>query len=191
MQTLKREMLNCTLCEDLPLGPRPIFQLDHGVKILIAGHAPGRRTHAKNRPFDDPSGDRLRSWLGVDQAIFYTDKRIGIFPMGLCYPGTGPSGDLPPRVECAKAWRLRVMAVLDQVELTLVLGRYAIAWHLPELKKLTVGDVAKRTFDTQNSVLALPHPSPRNNRWLKQNDWFETQVVPYIQTRVAGLLTDR
>lgn len=187
-ETLRHEMLSCKICKDLPLGPKPIFQLDPAAKILIAGHAPGRRTHAKDRPFDDPSGVRLRDWLGLDQATFYNDKRIGIFPMGLCFPGSGPNGDKPPRPECADAWRSQVIASLEQVELTLVLGRHAVAWHLPKLKNRPLHEVVRCTFDTKSSVLALPHPSPRNNRWLKQNAWFEEQAIPHIKTRVCALL---
>ncbi len=188
LQKLTRKMRNCTLCQDLPLGPKPIFQLDSAAKILIVGHAPGRRTHEKNRPFDDPSGVRLRAWLGVEDLVFYGDKRIGIFPMGLCFPGSGKQGDKPPRAECATAWRPPVMEALDQVALTLVLGRYAVAWHLSKFKNAPLSDVVRRTYDAQGDVLALPHPSPRNNRWLKQNAWFEADVIPHIQSRVAGLL---
>ena len=183
-------MLACTLCDGLELGPNPIFQLDRRARILIAGQAPGRLTHAKNRPFDDPSGERLRSWLGIDRSTFYGDKRIGIFPMGLCFPGSGAGGDKPPRPLCTQTWRLPVLEVLQNVELTLVLGRYAIGWHLPELKNLSVTEAVRRTSMGQNGVFVLPHPSPRNNRWLKRNDWFEAQVVPRIQSKVAGLLNE-
>lgn len=190
LQTLKLKMLACSLCEGLELGPKPIFQLDKRAKILIVGQAPGRLTHVKDRPFDDPSGERLRSWLGVDRLTFYDDKRIGIFPMGLCFPGSGSGGDKPPRTECAKTWRLPVMETLQNVELTLVLGRYAIGWHLPEFKDLPVTEAVWRSSDGQNGVFVLPHPSPRNNRWLKKNDWFEGQVVPRIQLKIARLLDD-
>jgi uracil-DNA glycosylase len=188
LQTLKSKMLACTICEGLELGPRPIFQLDQQAKILIVGQAPGRITHAKDRPFDDPSGVRLRSWMGVDQSTFYEDKRIGIFPMGLCFPGSGASGDQPPRPECAQTWRMPVMKALQSVELTLILGSYAIAWHLPELKGLSVTEAVIRSSEGQNGKFVLPHPSPRNNRWLKRNGWFEAQVVPRIQLEIARLL---
>lgn len=188
LQKLKVQMRDCRLCTDLELGPRPIFQLDPAAKILIAGHAPGRVTHAKDRPFDDASGVRLRSWMGVGASTFYDDKRIAIFPMGLCFPGSGTSGDNPPRPICAQTWRARVMAALVDVELILVLGRYAIAWHLPEFKKRPIRDVVRRTIDGSSKAIALPHPSPRNNRWLKQNDWFADQAIPQIQSRVVELL---
>ncbi|MDW3224742.1 MAG: uracil-DNA glycosylase family protein [Paracoccaceae bacterium] len=183
-------MRNCRICEGLELGPRPIFQLDQGAKILIVGQAPGRITHLKDRPFDDPSGERLRAWLGVTRETFYEDRRIGIFPMGLCFPGTGKSGDNPPRAICAETWRSKVMAALDQLALTIVLGRYAIEWHLPEMKNRSVGDAVKCSAKGQNGVFVLPHPSPRNNRWLKQNEWFERDVIPRMRHRVAELLVE-
>lgn len=178
----------CTLCEGLPLGPNPIFQLDARARILIVGQAPGRITHAKNRPFDDPSGVRLRAWMGVDEDQFYNDPRVGIFPMGLCFPGTGKGGDLPPRPECAATWRAPVMDALADVALTLVLGKYAIDWHVPRFKGAKVTQAVEGSRDGQGGVFVLPHPSPRNNRWLKQNPWFEAEVVPDIRARVAALL---
>ncbi|WP_368186521.1 uracil-DNA glycosylase family protein [Aestuariibius sp. HNIBRBA575] len=188
LATLIPKMQTCRICQGLELGPNPIFQLDAEAKILIAGQAPGRITHAKNRPFDDPSGQRLRSWLGVDEATFYADNRMGIFPMGLCFPGSGKAGDQPPRPECAATWRAPVMDALKQVELTLVLGAYAIGWHLPQLKGKSVTEAVKYSAKGQNGIYVLPHPSPRNNRWLKQNPWFELDVIPQIQARVRHLL---
>ncbi len=183
-QKLRSEMQACTLCKDLPLGPNPIFQLDERAKILIVGQAPGRITHLKNRPFDDPSGDRLRGWLAIDRATFYADPRVGIFPMGLCFPGTGSAGDNPPPPICAKTWRKRALQTLESVQLTLVLGAYAIAWHLPHLKGKTVVEAVKQSSEGSDDVFVLPHPSPRNNRWLKQHAWFEADIVPRIQHRV-------
>ncbi len=188
LHALSAQMRSCTLCEGLELGPKPIFKLDEGARILIVGQAPGRITHHKGVPFDDPSGDRLRAWLGMDRATFYEDARVGIFPMGLCFPGSGKSGDIPPRPECAAAWRPKVMAKLHHVELTLVLGQYAIAWHLPELKKKSVTEAVKCAAEGQDGVFVLPHPSPRNNRWLSRNDWFERDVIPRIQSTVTRLL---
>lgn len=190
LEALKLKMQACSICEGLELGPRPIFQLDKRARILIAGQAPGRLTHAKDRPFDDPSGERLRSWIGVDRSTFYGDKRVGIFPMGLCFPGSGAGGDKPPRTECARTWRSRVMRALPNVALTLVLGRYAIEWHLPDLRGQPVTEAVRRSSCGQNGIFVLPHPSPRNNRWLKKNDWFEAQVIPRIQSKTAELLRD-
>ena len=182
-------MRACTLCEDLPLGPNPLFQLDRAAKILIVGQAPGRITHIKGRPFDDPSGDRLRNWLAIERDSFYTDPRIGIFPMGLCFPGSGTGGDQPPRKICASTWRASVLSALKDVRLTLILGAYAIAWHAPALKGKSVTEAVKQSGKGENDTFVLPHPSPRNNRWLKQNPWFETDLLPAIKSRVAKALT--
>ncbi len=187
-QNLKREMQTCTLCKDLPLGPNPICQLDQRARILIVGQAPGRITHLKNRPFDDPSGNRLRDWLAVDKATFYDDPRVGIFPMALCFPGTGSAGDKPPPAICAQTWRKKALRSLKNVELTLVLGAFALAWHLPHLKGKTVVEAVKQASAGTDDVFVLPHPSPRNNRWLKQNDWFEADVIPRIRQKVRQSL---
>lgn len=187
-ENLQADMRACTLCGDLPLGPNPLFQLSKQVRILIVGQAPGRLTHAKNRPFDDPSGDRLRKWLAIDKTTFYANPGIGIFPMGLCFPGSGAGGDAPPRKICATAWRAQVMQALQEVSLILVLGAYAIAWHAPALKRLSLAEAVRHSSQCSDSTNILPHPSPRNNRWLKQNPWFEEAVVPRIQQRVQFLL---
>lgn len=189
-QTLQKDMRACTLCTDLPFESRPIFQLRPQVKILIAGQAPGRITHEKGRPFDDPSGDRLRNWLAVNKETFYNDPRIGMFPMGLCFPGSGKGGDKPPPPICAKTWRRPVLDSLLNVELTLILGSYAIAWHLPQYKKDSVANAVKAAAKEKNNTYILPHPSPRNNRWLKQNAWFEEQIIPRIQQDVSRILSD-
>jgi len=186
--SLMAMMRGCRICDGLELGPNPIFQLSAQARILVVGQAPGRITHAKDRPFDDPSGTRLRAWMGVDAATFYNDPRIGLFPMGLCFPGSGASGDLPPRPECARTWRAPVMAALKEVQLTLVLGQYAIGWHLPALKGVTVSEAVRRASDGADGVFVLPHPSPRNNRWLKTHGWFEAEVIPRIQSRISQLL---
>ncbi|MEM7718197.1 MAG: uracil-DNA glycosylase family protein [Pseudomonadota bacterium] len=187
-ETLTSEMRSCTICKDLPLGPNPLFQLSEQTRILIVGQAPGRITHAKGRPFDDPSGVRLRAWLGVDIDTFYANSKIGMFPMGLCFPGSGSGGDAPPRAICAETWRARVLERLTDVRLTLVLGAYAIAWHAPSLKGKSVADAVKQSGNGHGATYVLPHPSPRNNRWLKLNPWFEETIVPRIQTSVAHLL---
>jgi uracil-DNA glycosylase len=188
LDKLSTQMRACEICKDLPLGPRPMFKVDTQAKILIAGQAPGRKTHVKGVPFDDPSGDRLRTWLGIDRSAFYDDPRIAILPMGLCYPGTGKSGDLPPRSECAPKWRAPALNQMRELELTLIIGRYAIDWHMPEAKKESITTLAQRWDQYWPRQIVLPHPSPRNNRWLKQNPWFETHVIPALQDRVAGIL---
>ena len=186
--SLLESVRSCNICKDLPLGPRPIFQAAPSAKLLIVGQAPGRITHNKGIPFDDPSGNRLRDWLGVDRQTFYDASKIAILPMGLCFPGTGKGGDLPPRAECAPAWRADILETLQAVELTLIIGRYAIDWHMPDYAGQTVTRAVQAWKDAWPDRLILPHPSPRNNRWLKSNPWFEDQVVPALQSRIAQIL---
>ncbi len=182
------ELRACTHCEPaLPLGAKPIFQLDRRASILIAGQAPGRIAHEKGRPFDDASGDRLRAWLGVSRETFYDPACFAIFPMGLCFPGTAASGDLPPRPECAPLWRRQVLKALPQVRLTLAIGQYALCWHLQ--RKASVDEsVAGWREDLARGLLPLPHPSPRNQNWLKQRPWFEAEVLPALRLAVARAL---
>lgn len=178
----------CKVCEPhLPLGARPIFQLDTRARILIASQAPGRVAHEKGRPFDDVSGDRLRGWLGVTREQFYDPARFAILPMGLCFPGTGPGGDLPPRPECAPLWRQRVLDALPNIALTLVIGQYALAWHMGHLgRKASVDErVAGWRESLARGLLPLPHPSPRNQRWLRQRPWFEAEVLPALREAVT------
>ncbi len=178
----------CTACAGLPFGPRPIVQLSSSARILVAGQAPGSRAHNAGIPFDDPSGDRLREWLGVDRDTFYDENRIAILPMGFCYPGTGRGGDLPPRPECAALWRRKLLAQLPAVELTLLIGNYAQSWHLPETKGQTVTQTVKGWREHLPAALPLPHPSPRNNRWLRSNPWFEQEVLPQLREQVQKLV---
>lgn len=185
---LLQDIRNCEICPDLPLGPRPIVQFSPDAKLLIVGQAPGRITHTKGIPFDDPSGDRLRTWLGVDRSTFYDPKKIAIVPMGFCFPGTGKNGDLAPRDECAPAWRTRILESLNSVTLTLVIGRYAIDWHAPEYANQTVTEAVKDWRKLWPNRLILPHPSPRNNRWLKQNPWFDNDIIPQLQSQVREQL---
>lgn len=187
MEQLLIKVRACTLCEGLPLGPRPLVQASETARLLIAGQAPGRATHIKGIPFDDASGRRLRDWLGLTREQFYDPSEVAILPMGFCFPGSGPAGDLPPRAECAPAWRKPLLAAMPDVALTLVIGRYALAWHLPGLRKRSLVDLV-RADDLPQGVAVLPHPSPRNNRWLSQNPWFEARLLPDLRTRIAGLL---
>jgi uracil-DNA glycosylase len=179
----------CTVCaEHLPLGPRPILQLHPSARILIAGQAPGKKVHESGVPFDDASGERLRSWLGVTREVFYDPKKVAILPMGFCFPGTGTSGDLPPRSECAPAWRQALLSRLTHLQLTLVIGQYAMAHHLPsETGSLT--QTVQGWRQHLPACLPLPHPSPRNNIWLARNPWFEKELVPALQARVAEALS--
>ncbi len=187
-EQLLQSVVACRLCEkSLPLGPRPVLQVDPRAKLLIAGQAPGRRVHETGVPFDDPSGDRLRQWMGVSRETFYDPTKIAILPMGFCYPGTGKSGDLPPRPECAEAWRESLLSGLVHVELTLVIGQYAQKWHLPKThRNLTETVRAWREYGPD--VVPLPHPSPRNNIWLKKNPWFADSLLPSLQKQVQAAL---
>ncbi len=190
LEALLVEIRACKLCADsLPEGPRPVVQADADARVLIAGQAPGRRVHASGVPFDDPSGDRLREWLGVARETFYDPARFAIAPMGFCYPGTGRSGDLPPRPECAPAWRERLLAALPAVRLTLVLGQYAQAHHLGG-RPATLTETVRGWREHWPRVVPLPHPSPRNNVWLRRNPWFEAELLPALRERVAEVLRD-
>jgi uracil-DNA glycosylase len=157
-------------------------------RILIAGQAPGSRVHTTGIPFDDASGERLRDWMGIDQKTFYDATRIAILPMGFCYPGTGKSGDLPPRPECAPAWRDRLLATMPDIRLTLVIGQYAQAWHLKGEAKATLTETTLAWRDYGQTTIPLPHPSPRNNIWLKRNPWFSEELLPILRKRVKAAL---
>jgi len=184
---LVAQVSRCRLCAaHLPFEPRPVIQLSQSARLLIVGQAPGRKVHDTGLPFNDPSGDRLREWLGIDREDFYDEQKLAILPMGFCYPGTGSSGDLPPRPECAPAWRELLLQRLDQIQLTLVIGQYAHAWHLPGPKR-TVTDNVRRWREFWPNVIPLPHPSPRNNLWLRRNPWFEHEVLPALRRSVQAL----
>ncbi len=188
--SLLTEVRVCTLCrEHLPLGPRPVLQLHPKARILIAGQAPGKKVHESGVPFDDASGNRLREWLGVTREEFYDPKRIAILPMGFCFPGSGRSGDLPPRPECAPAWHEQLLGQLRQLKITLVLGQYAQAYHFGEgASSLT--ELVKSWRSHWPQTVPLPHPSPRNNLWLRRNPWFERELLPAIRKRVSEVLHD-
>lgn len=180
----------CRLCAaHLPLGPRPVFQISSTAKILIAAQAPGIRVHNSGRPFTDPSGERLRDWMGIDETIFYDPVRTAIVPMGFCYPGTGVRGDMPPRPECAPTWRKALLSTIEDLRLTLVIGQYAHAWHLGRRRGKTLTETVKnwQAFAGDN-IIPLPHPSPRNNIWLRKNPWFEDEVLPVLRARVSAAL---
>ena len=192
LQTLDQLLADiraCQICDAyLPEGPRPVVRASKTAKILIVGQAPGRRVHETGIPFNDPSGDRLRDWMGIDRDIFYDESRVNILPMGFCYPGTGKSGDLPPRPECAENWRQRLMAELGEIDFTLIIGQYAMDWHLKDKKKKTVTETVRSFEEFWPAYAVLPHPSPRNNIWLKRNPWFEEEVIPKIRARIRTLL---
>lgn len=186
--TLLRKVRSCTLCAGhLPLGARPILQLHPQARILIAGQAPGSKVHDSGIPFADASGDRLREWLGLSAEMFYNPKYVAILPMGFCYPGTGKSGDLPPRPECATAWRQPLLSQLRELQLTLVIGQYALAYHLPG-SRASVTEAVLAWREHWPQVVPLPHPSPRNNIWLRKNPWFAKELLPPLRKRVAEVM---
>lgn len=188
LASVLKDIRQCTLCAaHLPLGPRPVVQAALSSRILIVGQAPGSKVHASGIPFDDASGDRLRDWLGMSKEIFYDSGMVAIVPMGFCYPGTGKSGDLAPRPECAPAWREKLLSRLKQVELTLVIGQYAQQYHFPDTQA-NVTELVRAWRSYGPAVLPLPHPSPRNNLWLKRNPWFEQELLPELRIRVRGLV---
>jgi uracil-DNA glycosylase len=190
LPSLLSEVRACTLCEpDLPQGARPVLQLHGDAKILIAGQAPGQKVHDSGVPFDDASGKRLREWLGVTRDVFYDPKQIAILPMGFCFPGSGKSGDLAPRAECAPAWREQLLGHLNQLQLTVVLGKYAQNYHFGEASS-SVTDLVKGWRTYWPNTVPLPHPSPRNNIWLRKNPWFEIELLPSLRQRVTEALGD-
>ncbi|MDO6543787.1 uracil-DNA glycosylase family protein [Photobacterium sanguinicancri] len=174
----------CTICQDhLSHGVRPIIQASPKAKLLIIGQAPGLRVHESGIPWNDPSGERLRRWLDLPSEIFYDETQIAIVPMGLCYPGKGKSGDLPPRPECAPLWHPQLLPALPNVGMTLLIGQYAQNYYLSDKPK-TLTETVKQWQTWAPRYLPLPHPSPRNTLWLKRNPWFEDEVVPYIRDYV-------
>ena len=186
---LLEEARACQICaKELQYGPRPVFQFHPSAKILIAGQAPGMRVHKSGVPFSDPSGVQLRRWMGVSEEEFYDPAKIAILPMGFCFPGYGKAGgDLPPRRECAPAWREQFLGRLTGLQLTLVIGQYAIAYHLPDAGA-TLTDVVRGWRSHWPRTLPVPHPSPRNKAWIKRNPWFAEDVLPALRQRVADAL---
>ncbi|MDN2661877.1 uracil-DNA glycosylase family protein [Psychromonas sp. 14N.309.X.WAT.B.A12] len=185
---LLTEVDSCTICEtNLKAGVRPVLQVNPHAKILIAGQAPGSRVHATGIPFDDPSGDRLREWMGINKETFYDSQKIAILPMAFCYPGKGKSGDLPPPPICAETWRNKLLETMPHIQLTLVIGQYALAWHLKN-RGTNLTETVKNWAMFGDQVMPLPHPSPRNNIWLKNNPWFEADVLTVLQNRVHNIL---
>lgn len=184
------EIRACRACEgEFVHEPRPVLRVGPATRLLICGQAPGRRVHESGLPFDDPSGDRLRAWMGVQRATFYDHPSIGVAAMAFCYPGTSPNGgDYPPPARCAALWRGALIGALPVMALTLLLGRPAHIWAL--------GPRAAASMDAQvrdwrrylPDVLPLPHPSWRNTAWLNRNPWFDDEVVPYLRNRVSAIL---
>lgn len=183
------EIRACGRCADLPLGPRPVLRASLTARIAVCAQAPGTRVHNTGLPFNDPSGDRLRHWMGVDRDAFYDTARINIIPMGFCYPGRDPrGGDRPPRPECAATWHPRLFASLPAPDLLLAIGRYAQDYHLGPRARPTLTETVRAWRDYWPRIIPLPHPSPRNYDWFKRNPWFEEEVVPALREAVARAL---
>jgi uracil-DNA glycosylase len=201
LDRLLAEVRACRLCRDaptsgrpLPHEPRPVVVAGRSARIAVCGQAPGTRVHASGVPYSDPSGKRLRAWMGVSEAEFYDADRVAILPMGMCFPGLdAKGGDLPPRPECAPRWRAQLFARLDKLELILAIGVYAHRWHLGPAARAGVthavqswtAEFGEKLFP---AVIALPHPSWRNNAWLAAHPWFEAELVPWLRGRIRAIL---
>ena len=189
LQALLVRIRACTTCAGaLPHAPRPVLRAAASARVLIVGQAPGRRVHETGIPWNDPSGNLLRNWLGIDRDTFYDERRIAIAPAGFCYPGKGRSGDLPPRPECAPQWHPPLRALLPGIRLTLLIGSYAQAWYLGDRRRQSLSDTVQARHDYLPAYFPLPHPSPRNRRWLALRPWFDTHVLPELRTRFQAAL---
>jgi uracil-DNA glycosylase len=197
LERLSAKIKACRICLETPKGrplphePRPVFQISSTARLLIVGQAPGTRVHASGRPFTDQSGVRLRQWLGIDENLFYDERHIAIVRMGFCFPGQdAKGGDLPPRPECAPAWRAKLLSHLKQVGLVICLGRPAQHWHLGEHAGESLTEAVRnwrRGLALDPKVVALPHPSWRNNAWLNKNPWFAERLLPALRQEMASL----
>lgn len=190
IESLIVDAKQCTTCSDhLPHVCNPVFSIGERSQILVIGQAPGKRVHETGVPWNDPSGNNLRSWLGVTSQQFYDPNLFGILPMGFCYPGTGESGDLPPRPECAPQWH-GLFLELVRPKLTLLIGQYAQHYYLKDKRKRTLTETVRNYRNYLPEFMVLPHPSPRNNRWLKKNPWFIDEVVTELKSRVQDIIND-
>jgi|SRR5690606_5612425 len=190
LDALLAEIRACRRCaEHLPLGPRPVLRASATARVALCSQAPGTKVHASGRPFTDRSGDRLREWLAVDSESFYDESRIAIIPMGFCYPGVDANGgDLPPRPECRATWHDRLFKALPQIELIVVIGGHAMAYHLGKRRKPSVRETVAAFREYLPRVIPLPHPSWRNNGWLDRNPWFEAELLPVLRQSVHRLI---
>ena len=178
---------SCRVCEaQLPLGPRPVLQVGASARILVVGQAPGVRAHTSGIPWDDPSGDRLRAWTGLDKSRFYDESQVAIVPMGFCYPGRGRGGDLPPRRECADLWLDQLLTRLPHIELTLLIGLHAQRYFLGRRRKGSLTETVKTWREFAPDYLPLPHPSARNTPWFQRNPWFAQDLLPALNQRIAS-----
>ena len=202
LNVLVSQIRKCRVCRDepktgklpLPHEPRPVLQVSSVARVMIVGQAPGTRVHASGQPFTDPSGDRLRDWMGITEEVFYDPDKLAIVPMGFCFPGLdAKGGDLPPRTECAPLWRADLMQAMPQVRLVLAIGMYAQKWHMGSQQKSTLTETVRnwRQYHEMNpvSVIPMPHPSWRNSGWLKKNPWFEAELLPVLKADVKALVS--
>lgn len=188
LKQLLSEVRACRTCEaQLPLGPRPVLRASNTARILIIGQAPGTRVHQTGIPWDDPSGERLRDWMQIDRKLFYDEQHIAIIPMGFCYPGKGKSGDLPPRPECAPQWHERLLAEMPALRLTVLIGQYAQKYYL-ETGRRSLTETVQDWQACLPEHFPLPHPSPRNIRWFRNNPWFESGVLPAFREHIRRAL---
>ena len=186
LEALLADIRICRHCEaELPHGPRPVIQAGREARILVIGQAPGTKVHASGIPWDDASGERLREWMGMEAKGFYDPAQVALMPMGFCFPGTGDSGDLPPRPECAPLWHDRLRAMLPAVRLTLLVGHHAQARYLPAKPKRSMTEAVRHFDEAPTGFLPLPHPSWRSTLWMRKNPWFESDVIPALRERIG------
>lgn len=190
LAALLQKVRACRACTDLPLGPKPVLRASPTARLLIVGQAPGIHVHQTGVPWNDASGKRLREWMGVGSCDFYDERRVAIVPMGLCYPGTGPRGDRPPRLACSQLWFDQLHSFLPDIALTLLIGRHAQRYYLGHRCRGSLTETVRAFLDYLPQYLPLPHPSGRNNAWLKGNPWFESRVLPELRKRVGALIRD-
>lgn len=192
LEKLVQSIRECKVCtEFLPFPPRPVLRAQTSARLLIVGQAPGLKVHQTGIPWNDPSGDRLRSWLGIDRKLFYDDRKIAIIPMGFCYPGRHQrGGDLPPRSECARLWRAQLLNLLPNIQIIVLAGMYAQQWHLGERAKKTLTETVHAWREYSPTIFPLPHPSFRNNLWLRENVWFEQELLPELREHIKLLMQE-
>ncbi|HLV63602.1 uracil-DNA glycosylase family protein [Galbibacter sp.] len=189
MQKLLLDIRNCTHCDKfLPNVPNPVIRASTKSKIVVIGQAPGRKVHQSGIPWDDASGANLRAWMGVDNQTFYNEDLFALMPMGFCYPGTGKSGDFPPRKECAPLWHKRLLQAMPEAKLILLIGQYAQGYYLKNLDHKNLTQRVKDFHEYLPDYFPLPHPSPRNNLWQKNNPWFKSDLLPILKAEVQQIL---
>lgn len=188
MNDLLKEIRSCTVCDSFFLHqPRPVVSISSSAKLLIIGQAPGRKVHESGIPWDDASGRNLRSWLNLSEEVFYDVSKVALVPMGFCYPGSGKSGDLPPRPECAPLWHEKIISQLISRRLTLLIGQYAQKYYLMDSMEKNLTNTVKMYENYLPKYFPLPHPSPRNRIWMKKNGWFEAKLLPKLKGHIEKL----